>query len=126
MAYYSSHPGSADRARAQIPLLNGRPVPPGKHHDVQHPIPVTVTLRWETGDEQLDTIAVEGDLDKLSPAGFTRLCRHAGDAPTHAQRVCIRGVSGGSGLTTKAPLCVAAGQGPSLCAIRDSNPEPAD
>lgn len=42
-----------------VPLLNEREVPPGVHHDVQHPVPVTVTLRWATGTEQLDTIALE-------------------------------------------------------------------
>src|SRR6478609_4529401 len=41
------------------PLLNAQRVPPGVHHDVDQPIPVTVTLRWETGDEELDTLAVE-------------------------------------------------------------------
>ncbi|RMI13031.1 hypothetical protein [Cellulomonas triticagri] len=48
-----------DRIRAVRPLLNERPVPPGVHHDVQHPIPVVVTLRWETGDEEVETIALE-------------------------------------------------------------------
>lgn len=53
------HPGSADRTRAQVALRNAHPVPPGVHHDVQHPVDVTVTLRWATGDEQLDTVALE-------------------------------------------------------------------
>jgi hypothetical protein len=44
-----------------VPLLNARPVPPGKHRDVEAPIPVTVALRWETGVELLDTVAVEWD-----------------------------------------------------------------
>ncbi|NKY08968.1 hypothetical protein [Cellulomonas hominis] len=52
-------PGGMSRVRAAVPLLNAQPVPKGTHHDVDHPIPVTVTLRWETGDEQLDTEAVE-------------------------------------------------------------------
>lgn len=52
-------PGGPARLAAQVPLRNAHPVPPGVHHDVQHPIPVTVTLRWETGDEQLETIALE-------------------------------------------------------------------
>lgn len=52
-------PGGMDRVRNLRPLLNGREVPPGVHHDVQHPIPVVATLRWETGDEQLDTVALE-------------------------------------------------------------------
>lgn len=52
-------PGGMARVRAAVPLLNARPVPRGTHHDVDDPIPVTVTLRWETGDEQLDTVAVE-------------------------------------------------------------------
>ena len=52
-------PGGMSRVRAAVPLLNARPVPKGTHHDVDHPIPVTVTLRWATGDEELDTEAVE-------------------------------------------------------------------
>ena len=52
-------PGGMDRVRATVPLLNAQRVPPGTHHDVDDPIPVTVTLRWATGDEQLDTLAVE-------------------------------------------------------------------
>lgn len=52
-------PGGMDRLRAVRPLLNSHPVPPGVHHDVQHPVDVTVTLRWEDGDEQLDTVALE-------------------------------------------------------------------
>lgn len=47
------------RVRAARPLLNARPVPPGVHHDVHDPIPVTVTLRWQTGVEQLETLALE-------------------------------------------------------------------
>lgn len=42
-----------------MPLLNEREVPPGVHHDVQHLIPVTVTMRWATGAEQDDALAVE-------------------------------------------------------------------
>jgi hypothetical protein len=52
-------PGGMDRLRATVPLLNAQRVPPGVHHDVFDPIPVTVTLRWETGEEERDTIAVE-------------------------------------------------------------------
>lgn len=52
-------PGGLSRLRAAVPLLNARPVPPGVHHDVDRPIPVTVTLRWESGAEPLDTVAVE-------------------------------------------------------------------
>lgn len=52
-------PGGMDRVRSTRPLLNAQRVPPGLHHDVDRPIPVTVTLRWETGDEELDTLAVE-------------------------------------------------------------------
>lgn len=48
-----------DRVRDARPLLNARPVPAGVHHDVPEPIPVTVTLRWESGDERLDTVALE-------------------------------------------------------------------
>lgn len=54
-------PGGLSRIRATVPLLNARPVPAGVHHDVDHPIPVTVTLHWETGTEMLDTVAVEWD-----------------------------------------------------------------
>jgi len=52
-------PGGMDRVRSTRPLLNAQPVPRGVHHDVDRPIPVTATLRWATGDEQLDTHAVE-------------------------------------------------------------------
>ena len=45
--------------RAAVPLLNQCPVPAGVHHDVDWPIPVTVTLRWATGVEVLDTVALE-------------------------------------------------------------------
>lgn len=47
------------RVRAAVPLLNQHPVPAGVHHDVDRPIPVTVTLRWATGVEVLDTVALE-------------------------------------------------------------------
>ena len=56
-----SAPGGMHRVRAQVRLLNAHPVPPGMHHDVQHPIPVAVTLRWETGNEELETVALEWD-----------------------------------------------------------------
>lgn len=52
-------PGGLSLLRAAVPLLNALPVPPGEHHDVDRPVPVTVTLRWATGAERLDTIAVE-------------------------------------------------------------------
>lgn len=52
-------PGGMSRVKGTVPLLNARPVPPGVHHDVEYPIPVTVRLRWETGVELLDTVAVE-------------------------------------------------------------------
>lgn len=51
--------GGMDRVRATVPILNAHRVPPGQHHDVDHPVPVTATLRWETGDEELDTLALE-------------------------------------------------------------------
>jgi hypothetical protein len=54
-------PGGQSRIAAAVPLLNQREVPPGVHHDVDYPIPVTVALRWETGTELLDTVAVESD-----------------------------------------------------------------
>src|SRR6478609_4250708 len=47
------------RVRAGVPLHNQRPVPPGAHHDVDRPLPVTVLLRWATGTETLDTVALE-------------------------------------------------------------------
>jgi hypothetical protein len=47
------------RLRAAVALLNAREVPPGVHHDVDRPVPVTVTLRWATGTERLDTLALE-------------------------------------------------------------------
>lgn len=52
-------PDGQSRLLAAIPLHNQRPVPPGVDHDVEHPLPVTITLHWETGTEQLDTLAVE-------------------------------------------------------------------
>lgn len=52
-----SVPGGMDRLRARVRLLNAHPVPPGVHHDVQHPLDVVVTLRWETGDEETETVA---------------------------------------------------------------------
>jgi hypothetical protein len=53
------HPGSGDMLAAQVPLLNGHEVPAGVHHDVANPIPVVVTLRWATGDEVAEALAVE-------------------------------------------------------------------
>lgn len=52
-------PGGMSLVQAARPLLNARAVPPGVHHDVHDPIAVTATLRWETGVEQLDTVALE-------------------------------------------------------------------
>jgi hypothetical protein len=52
-------PGGQSRIAAAVSLLNQREVPPGVHHDVDYPIPVTVALHWETGTELLDTVAVE-------------------------------------------------------------------
>ncbi len=41
-------------------ILNAHPVPPGVHHDVAHPIPVTARIVWEdAGEEHVDTVAVE-------------------------------------------------------------------
>jgi hypothetical protein len=31
--------GGLSRIKGMVALLNQRPVPPGVHHDVQHPIP---------------------------------------------------------------------------------------
>lgn len=52
-------PGGMSRVRAAVRLLNGRPVPPGVHHDVHRPVPVRARLRWATGDEVLETVALE-------------------------------------------------------------------
>lgn len=52
-------PGGMTRVASAVPLLNARPVPRGVHHDVQHPIPVVATLRWATGLEELQTVALE-------------------------------------------------------------------
>jgi hypothetical protein len=51
--------GGPDRIAGLRPLHNECEVPAGVHHDVDHPIPVTVTLRWATGTEQHDTVALE-------------------------------------------------------------------
>lgn len=51
--------GGMDRVRDVVPLRNQCPVPPGVHHDVDYPVPVTATLRWATGDARVDTIALE-------------------------------------------------------------------
>lgn len=42
-----------DRVRSTRPLLNVQPEPCGVHHDVVRPTLVTVTLRWEAGDDEL-------------------------------------------------------------------------
>ena len=52
-------PGGMTRIASAVPLLNARPVPPGLHHDVPRPIPVVATLRWRTGIEELETLALE-------------------------------------------------------------------
>ena len=52
-------PGGLSRLRAAVPLLNAAPVPPGEHHDVDRPVPVTAILRWVTGAETVDTLALE-------------------------------------------------------------------
>ena len=38
---------------------NERPVPPGVHRDVAHPIPVRVRLVWSTGPQWIDGLALE-------------------------------------------------------------------
>lgn len=63
-ALLTSVPGGLDRLRSVVPLLNAAPFPPGVHHDVPEPIPVSVTLRWADGPsrelvEQRDTFALE-------------------------------------------------------------------
>lgn len=52
-------PGGMARVASAVRLLNACPVPPGVHHDVEHPIPVVATLRWATGPEDTDTLALE-------------------------------------------------------------------
>nr|WP_195969121.1 hypothetical protein [Cellulomonas hominis] len=52
-------PGGMARIASAVQLLNARPVPPGVHHDVERPIPVVATLRWATGTEEIDTLALE-------------------------------------------------------------------
>jgi hypothetical protein len=42
-----------------VPLQNQHPVPRGVHHDVERPVPVTADLRWETGAETVETVALE-------------------------------------------------------------------
>lgn len=59
-----SVPGGPARLASAVKLVNESPFPPGVHHDVARPIPVTATLRWSDGQggEQLelrDTIALE-------------------------------------------------------------------
>jgi hypothetical protein len=57
----SNVPGGMSRIHSTVPLHNQRPVPPGVHHDIEYPVPVVVTLYWETGTEHLETLAVEWD-----------------------------------------------------------------
>jgi hypothetical protein len=52
-------PGGQSRLAAAVPLLNWHQVPGAVHHDVEHPVPVTVVLRWATGPELFDTLALE-------------------------------------------------------------------
>ncbi len=52
-------PGGQSRVEAQVRLLNWRPVPAGVHHDVDRPVPVRAILRWVTGAERVDTLALE-------------------------------------------------------------------
>ncbi len=52
-------PGGMARVASAVMLLNACPVPPGVHHDVEQPIPVIATLRWVTGPEDTDTLALE-------------------------------------------------------------------
>lgn len=52
-------PGGQSRVAAALPLLNQQPVPPGVHHDVSDPVPVVAAMRWATGVELCDTVAVE-------------------------------------------------------------------
>lgn len=52
--------GSADILELAQHILNAHDVPPGVHHDVENPIPVTVRILWERdGLEEVDTVAVE-------------------------------------------------------------------
>lgn len=52
-------PGGQSRVAAAVPLLNQQPVPAGVHHDVDDPVPVVAVLRWATGTELCQTVAVE-------------------------------------------------------------------
>lgn len=59
MTHHGPVMGGPDRIAAVVPLHNELEVPDGVHHDVDHPIPVTVALHWETGTEYHDTVALE-------------------------------------------------------------------
>ena len=90
--------GGPARVSAGVPLLNARPVPHGTHHDVDDPIPVTVTLRWETGDEHFDTVAVEwwgAGTDAVVRVRIGDLRVMTGAVWLPAADVRRRGVSGG-------------------------------
>ncbi|VTR77231.1 hypothetical protein CHMI_02001 [Cellulomonas hominis] len=52
-------PGGQSRIAAAVTLRNQHPVPPGVHHDVEQPVPVTARLHWETGTETIETLALE-------------------------------------------------------------------
>jgi hypothetical protein len=52
-------PGGQSRLAAAVRLQNQRPVPAGVHHDVDDPIPVVAVLRWATGTERAETVALE-------------------------------------------------------------------
>jgi hypothetical protein len=52
-------PGGQSRLAGAVPLRNWLAVPGGVHHDVEHPVPVTVVLRWATGPEPVDTLALD-------------------------------------------------------------------
>lgn len=93
-------PGGMARVRAAVSLLDARPVPRGMHHDVDDPIPVTVTLWWETGDERLDTVAVEWwgtGPDAVVRLRIGNLRVMTGAVSLSIADVRRRGVSGGSG-----------------------------
>jgi hypothetical protein len=52
-------PGGQSRIAAAVDLLNQHPVPAGVHHDVDEPVPVVAALRWATGTELCETLALE-------------------------------------------------------------------
>ena len=91
-------PGGHRACARPSPLLNAGSVSRGALHDVDDPIPVKVTLRWETGDEELDTVAVEwwgSGPDAVVRVRIADLRVMTGAVWLPAADVRRRGVSGG-------------------------------